>query len=132
MMHCTLLGDHSVLIDFSKSSSPLKDIHGISMMLFENKPPWASEIVPGLDSLVIQLKYSGGNPELTRSLAISELTKLTEKFQKQTVSKKSMANIHRIQVCYHPDVSPDIKAIAKACNLTIEKAIHLHKSATYG
>ena len=131
MMHCTLIGDHSVLMDFSKSPNPLKDIHGISMMLFDNKPSWASEIIPGLDSLVIQLEYSGDKPELTRSLAIAELTQLAEKFQKQQVKKKSAANIHRIQVCYHPDTSPDIKAIAKACNLTIEKVIQLHKSATY-
>jgi len=131
MMHCTLIGDHSVLIDFSKSPSPLKDIHGISKMLLENKPSWASEIVPGLDSLVIQLHYSEGNPELTRSLAISELTRLTEKFQKQKSGGKGVANIHRIQVCYHPDVSPDIEAIAQACHLTVEEVIQLHKSATY-
>ncbi|QWE16040.1 5-oxoprolinase/urea amidolyase family protein [Polynucleobacter sp. AP-Nino-20-G2] len=131
MMHCTLIGDHSVLMDFSKSMNPLEQIHGISKMLFTNKPSWAAEITPGLDSLVIKLQYLDGEPDSTRNLAIAELTKLAEKFQKLKIKAADANSIHRIQVCYHPDLSLDLAPIAHACNMTIQEVINLHKSATY-
>ena len=69
MMHCTLIGDHSVLIDFSKSKNALKEIHELSRLLFASKPEWAAEIVPGLDSLVIQLQYPTADTIQTREQA---------------------------------------------------------------
>ena len=71
MMHCTPLGDHSLLIDFSESKSPLKEIHGLSKLLFTNKPVWAAEIVPGLSTLVIQLNYRDQTPKQVREQAVS-------------------------------------------------------------
>ena len=83
MMHCTLIGDHSILIDFSKSSDALKDIHELSKLLLANKPLWAAEIVPGLDSLVIQLQYTHEGPNLTRQQAFAELEKIQHQLAKQ-------------------------------------------------
>ncbi|QWD63628.1 5-oxoprolinase/urea amidolyase family protein [Polynucleobacter sp. MWH-UH2A] len=130
-MHCTLIGDHSVLIDFSKSSEPLKSIHALSKTLFANQPAWAAEIVPGLDSLVIQLQCTTENPKATREQALADLKKIGEQFEKQKNRKTSPNKIHRIQVCYHPDVGLDLPAIAKACKLSIEEVIRLHKKSLY-
>ena len=77
-MHCTLIGDHSVLIDFSKSKEPLKSIHALSKALFANKPTWAAEIVPGLDSLVIQLQRTTGDPKTAREQALVDLQAIGE------------------------------------------------------
>ena len=131
MMHCTLIGDHSILIDFSKSSDALKDIHELSKLLLSNKPLWAAEIVPGLDSLVIQLQYTHESPKLTRQQAFAELEKIQQQLAKQKRGSTYPAKIHRIQVCYHPDVALDLHAIAKACQLSIEETIQLHKKNLY-
>jgi KipI family sensor histidine kinase inhibitor len=131
MMHCTPIGDHSVLADFSKSPDPLREIHGISKLLFANKPAWAGEIIPGLDSLIVQLKFSSENPKLVRKRAIEELEKLEQQFLKQRNRKSQTNNKHRIEVCYHPDVALDLMAIAKACKLSTEEVIRLHKESLY-
>ena len=130
-MHCTLIGDHSVQIDFSKSNEPLKDIHALSKVLFANKPAWATEIVPGLDSLVIQLQQTTDDPKTIREQALVDLQKIGAQFAKQKSRKTSPNKIHRIQVCYHPDLGLDLPAIAKACKLSIEELIHLHKESLY-
>ena len=131
MMHCTLIGDHSILIDFSKSSNALKDIHELSKLLLASKPAWASEVVPGLDSLVIQLEYTNQDPNLTRQQAFADLEKISQQLVKQKKRSTYPAKIHRIQVCYHPDVALDLLAIAKVCKLSVEETIHLHKSNLY-
>ena len=131
MMHCTLIGDHSVLADFSKSPNPLSEIHGISKLLFANKPEWAAEIIPGLDSLIVQLKYCSDSPNAVRKRAIEELEKLEKQFLKQNKLKLKPPTTHRIQVCYHPDLALDLIAIAKACKLSIKEVIRLHKDSPY-
>lgn len=131
MMHCTLIGDHSILIDFSKSTQALKDIHELSKLLLADKPLWAAEIVPGLDSLVIQLQSGLEEPSLTRQHAFAELEKINKQREKQKKRSTYPAKIHRIQICYHPDVALDLHTIAKACKLSIEETIHLHKTSLY-
>ena len=130
-MHCTPIGDHSILIDFSKSIEPLKSIHALSKALFANKPSWAAEIVPGLDSLVIQLQCTTENLKAAREQALVDLKKMGEQFEKQKNRKTSPNKIHRIQVCYHPDLGLDLPAIAKACKLSIEEVVRLHKNSLY-
>ena len=130
-MHCTLIGDHSVLIDFSKSNEPLTSIHALSKVLFANQPAWAAEIVPGLDSLVIQLQRNTKDPKTVREQALADLQKIGEQFEKQKSRKTSPNKIHRIQVCYHQDLGLDLPAIAKACKLSIEEAVRLHKESLY-
>jgi KipI family sensor histidine kinase inhibitor len=131
MMHCTLIGDHSVLIDFSKSKNSLKDIHDLSRLLFATKPEWAAEIVPGLDSLVIQLQYPSADPIQTREQAFADLEKLGKQLEKLKSSKTYPTKIHPIQVCYHPDLGLDLVNIAKACKLSTEETIKLHQSSIY-
>jgi KipI family sensor histidine kinase inhibitor len=131
MMHCTLIGDHSVLIDFSKSKDALKEIHELSKLLFANKPLWAAEIVPGLDSLVIQLQYGQNNPHEIRQTAFADLEKIAKQLEEHRESKTYPNKIHRIQVCYHPDVALDLLAIAKASKLSPEQTVTLHKSSLY-
>lgn len=130
-MHCTLIGDHSILVDFSKSNEPLKSIHMLSKVLFANKPTWAAEIVPGLDSLVVQLQRTIGDPKTIREQALTDLEKIGAQFAKQKTRKTSPNKIHRIQVCYHPDLGLDLPGIAKACKLSIEELIRLHKESLY-
>ncbi len=131
MMHCTTLGDHSLLIDFSESKNPLKEIHGLSKRLFTNKPFWAAEIVPGLSTLVIQLNYRDQTPKQVREQAIKDLEKISAQLQKQGSTKVVASQIHQIQVCYHPDLGLDLKEIATACGISTEEAIKLHKKNIY-
>ena len=131
MMHCTPLGDHSLLIDFSESKNPLKEIHGLSKLLFTNKPTWAAEIVPGLSTLVIQLSYRDQNPKQVREQAIKELEKISTQLQKLKSTKVVASQIHKIQVCYHSELALDLKQIAQACGLSIEETINLHKKNIY-
>jgi KipI family sensor histidine kinase inhibitor len=131
MMHCTLIGDHSILIDFSKSSEPLKGIHELSQMLFANQPSWAAEIVPGLDSLIIRLRDSVGDLKVTREQALEDVQKITAQLEKLKRRETYPTKTHIIQVCYHPDLALDLPAIAKTCKLSIEQTIHLHKSSLY-
>ena len=131
MMQCTALGDRSLLLDFSGSANPLQEIHGLSSELFFLKPQWASEIIPGLDSLVIELNFTNAQPAQVRLVAQKELEKIYAAFVKRKNKNSNSTQSHRIQVCYHPDVAPDLADIAKACGLTVETTIQLHKEATY-
>ena len=130
-MHCTPIGDHSVLIDFSKSIEPLKSIHALSKILFANQPTWAAEIVPGLDSLVVQLRCTTGSLKTAREEALKDLQKIGKQFEKQQNSETSPNKIHRIQVCYHPDLGLDLTSIAKALKLSIVEVVRLHKESLY-
>jgi KipI family sensor histidine kinase inhibitor len=131
MMHCTPLGDHSLLIDFSESKNPLKEVHGLSKLLFANKPVWAEEIAPGLDTLVIQLNYTNQTPAQVREQAIYALEKINTQLQKQRNSKSVANQIHQIQICYHLDLGLDLNEIAKACGLSAQETINLHKKNIY-
>lgn len=131
MMHCTPLGDHSLLIDFSESKNPLKEIHGLSKLLFAIKPAWAAEIVPGITTLAIQLNYRNQVPKQVREQAMHSLEKITIQLQKQKSRKATKNKIHQIQVCYHPDLGLDLNDIAKSCGLSVEEAINLHQKNTY-
>ena len=131
MMHCTPLGDHGLLIDFTESKNPLKEIHGLSKQLFANKPIWAAEIVSGLTSLVIELDYQDQVPKQVREQAIKELEKINAQLQKQKIRKTAISKVHQIQVCYHPELGLDLIEIAKACGLTVEETIQLHKKNVY-
>ena len=130
-MQCTFLGDHSLLMDFSSSPSPLREVHGISQILFANKPSWASEVIPGLDSLVIQLRYTYQDPKITRETAQNELHQIAVQFQQKKNSGSVVATVHHIQVCYHADLGLDLKAIAASCRLSDQETIHLHKKVIY-
>jgi len=88
MMHCTPLGDHSLLIDFSESKNPLKEIHGLSKLLFTNKPVWAAEIVPGLSTLVIQLNYRDQTPKQVREQANCSSMRSLSRGDHQTSQEK--------------------------------------------
>ncbi len=103
----------------------------MSKILFAYQLEWASEIIPGLDSLVIQLKSALGNPKLFRQQAFTELEKIIKELEKKKKLKTSPPKIHRIQVCYHPELGLDLSAIAKTCKLSIEEVINLHKSILY-
>lgn len=130
MMQCIPLGDHGLLLDFSKSKNPLKEIHGLSKLLFANKPSWATEIVPGLDSLVIELTFNNHRPEDIRTQATHVIEKMLVQLAKQTQSKLAPA-VHQIQVCYHPELALDLVDIARACKLSVEETIKLHQNNTY-
>jgi KipI family sensor histidine kinase inhibitor len=130
-MHYKFIGDHSVLIDFSESLKPLEEIHQLSKYLHANRPIWALDIIPGLDSLVIRLNYPIEEPIIKRNTAVQELKKIYESFVEQYKVVEQNNKLHSLQVCYHPDVALDITAIAKACNLSITEIINLHKNAIY-
>jgi len=131
MMYCVPLGDHSLLIDFSESKNPLKEIHGLSKLLFANKPAWAAEIVPGLDSLVIELNYEDRMPKIVREEAVKALEKMDVQLQKQKIHERGTTATHQIQVCYHPELALDLQAIATACSLSTEEVVNLHKKNIY-
>ena len=131
MMQCTALGDRSLLLDFSDSAKPLQEIHGLSSELFLLKPQWAMEIIPGLDSLIIELNFSNAQPAQVRHTAQVELEKIHSALIKRKNKNANSTQSHRIQVCYHPDVAPDLADIAKACGLSIETTIQLHKESIY-
>jgi KipI family sensor histidine kinase inhibitor len=92
---------------------------------------WAAEIVPGLDSLVVQLRCATGSLKTAREEALKDLQKIGKQFEKQQNSETSPNKIHRIQVCYHPDLGLDLTSIAKALKLSIVEVVRLHKESLY-
>jgi KipI family sensor histidine kinase inhibitor len=80
---------------------------------------------------VIQFAHPFRESALSREQIFNDLEKLGKQFDKLKNEKTYPTKTHTIQVCYHPDVALDLANIAKACKLSIEETIHLHKSSIY-
>jgi len=121
-------GDTALLVDFRAYPEPLSQIHQLSELLSSLSPAWLLDLIPGIDSLLIVLKFSSYNYRDTRSLAKIEIEALLKQLLSETRRETKSEVIHRIRVCYDPELAPDLLASAEKCKLTVRELINRHKN----
>lgn len=127
------LGDQWILINCSQFDFPLKIVHLISQNLFNTKPNWAQEIVPGMVTLAIKLNTTNYSAKKIREEAIVAIENLTESLlvhHNQSYQNQSRKT-HVVKICYDLEVALDLKDCAQRTHLSIDNFIQRHQAATY-
>ena len=84
-------------------------------------------VVPARHGVLIEL-----SPEFAGRDAIEEQIEsalLSPKVQSQDPGMQ--ARTHRIEVCYSPEIAPDLEEVARVCGVSIPALIELHHRAEY-
>lgn len=123
------LGDAALMVDFRGQIEPLSHIHQLCAMLFSEVPEWLMDVIPGVDTLLICLKFKDTRYSQTRAAARSLLEDYLVSIQKN--KKATLANnvVHRVRVCYDPEIAPDLIASAEKCGLSLREFIKRHKNS---
>jgi len=123
------LGDAALLVDFQNYPEPLSKIHQLSELLFSSSPAWLLDLIPGIDSLLVALKFSDYHYRDTRALAKAEVEVLLNKLLGERQRETKSEVVHRIRVCYDPELAPDLLASAEKCKLSVREFINRHKNS---
>lgn len=123
------LGDAALLVDFRESADALTKIHHLSELLLSRSPSWLLDVIPGIDTLLVGLKYGGINYEKIRTNARTEIEELLANILSDNKLSALKDAVHRIRVCYDPEVAPDLVASAEKCKLTVREFINRHKNS---
>ncbi|WP_114637181.1 hypothetical protein [Polynucleobacter necessarius] len=84
------LGDSAVLLDFRGYPEPLSKIHQLADLLFSLSPAWLLDLIPGIDSLLVALKFLDSNYRDTRLTAKAEIEVLLKKLLSEKSEKLRM------------------------------------------
>jgi len=123
------LGDAALLVDFQNYLEPLSKIHQLSELLFSSSPAWLLDLIPGIDTLLVALQFSDYNYRDTRAVAKAEVEVLLNKLLGERQQEAKSEVIHRIRVCYDPELAPDLFASAEKCKLSVREFINRHKNS---
>lgn len=130
----TPVADHALLVDFSIRGSSVRDDaaeeianaavialdHAISAAPIEG----VLEVVPALVNLLVEF-----DPVITDHSVVGESIRLV---LAGTVDVRSAPpTTHRIPVCYHASVAPDLSAVAEALELSVDAVISAHLAGDY-
>ncbi|QWE24132.1 5-oxoprolinase/urea amidolyase family protein [Polynucleobacter sp. AP-Elch-400A-B2] len=123
------LGDTALLINFQEHTQALHQIHQLCEALFTRSPPWLLDAIPGIDTLLVSLRFQDFQYALIRSTARAEINELLANIlgDKEFIAAKD--SVHRIRVCYDPALAPDLLASAEKCKLTVREFINRHKNS---
>ncbi len=122
-------GDAAVLVDFRNYLEPLSKIHQLSELLSSLSPVWLLDLIPGIDTLLVVLKFSDYHYRDTRAVAKVEIEALLKKLLSEKKQATKSEIVHRIRVCYDPELAPDLLASAQKCKLTVREFINRHKNS---
>ena len=123
------LGDAALMVDFRGQIDPLSRIHQLCTLLFSEAPEWLKDLIPGIDTLLISLHFKDTQYAQIRAEARTRLEDLLSIIQKD--KKTNLANdaVHRVRVCYDPEIAPDLIASAEKCKLPLREFIKRHKNS---
>jgi KipI family sensor histidine kinase inhibitor len=123
------LGDAALMVDFRGQIDPLSHIHQLCALLFSETPEWLRDVIPGIDTLLISLHFKDTEYAQTRAEARALLDHLLSSIHKS--KKTTLANevVHRVRVCYDPEIAPDLIASAEKCKLSLRELIRRHKNS---
>ncbi len=84
-------------------------------------------IVPASHGVLIEL-----SPELAGRQAIEEqIASALRSVHVESQDPGMQARTHRIEVCYSPEIAPDLEEVSRACGVSIPALIELHHRAEY-
>ncbi|MFN8415334.1 MAG: 5-oxoprolinase subunit PxpB [Cytophagaceae bacterium] len=104
--------------------------------LYSQKPDWVEDIIPAFNSILIRLKPESFLLSGTY-ISAEQITEKLDFWLKKALSNSATSGPHissetiKIPVCYHPDICPEITAVARQLNLSVDEIIRLHCTAIY-
>ena len=114
------LGDQAFLIRFGGGISP--DLHGrvraALAALDAQRPPWVVDLVPAYASLLVVVDPLAAEPD-----------EITARLEQAVVGASATPAPPRrvtVPVRYHPEVAPDLEALARERDMTVDELIALH------
>jgi KipI family sensor histidine kinase inhibitor len=123
------LGDAALLVDFRGSSDALIKVHKLCELLFSRSPAWLLDAIPGIDTLLVSLQFQDLDHGVIRLAARTEVEELLASILSDKKLSTVKDSVHRIRVCYDPEVAPDLVASAEKCKLTVREFINRHKNS---
>ena len=123
------LGDAALMVDFRGQIDPLSRIHQLCALLFSETPEWLKDLIPGIDTLLISLHFKDNQYAQTRAEARTRLEDFLSIIQKDKKTTLANDTVHRVRVCYDPEIAPDLIASAEKCNLPLREFIKRHKNS---
>lgn len=119
------VADQAVLVEFGAVPGPevLAQVRHLDRMLLRDGFPGFVEAVPAFVNLLVRF-----DPMSTDHAAV-------ERSLRDLAERPDLAItepvLRQVDVCYDPDLAPDLAAVAQACGLTVEAVIAAHLAGDY-
>ena len=119
------VADQAVLVEFGAMSGPevLAQVRHLDRMLLRDGFAGFVEAVPAFVNLLVRF-----DPTLTDHAAVEHA--LRDLMQRPELAITEPV-LHQVDVCYDPDLAPDLAAVALACGMTIDAVIAAHLAGDY-
>ncbi len=116
-------GDRALLLRFNTFEGHLLHIHSLATDLMHAPLPAQINVVPATDSLVLVFSQV-----VNHSLDWWGL--MQQRIINNRIQKVS-PQVHRVPICYDPEVAPDLAAVCTDLSISIEQLIQRHSQASY-
>jgi inhibitor of KinA len=119
------VADQAVLVEFGAAPGPevLAQVRHLDRMLQRDGFAGYVEAVPAFVNLLVRF-----DPTLTDHAAVEHA--LRDLMQRPELAITEPV-LHQVDVCYDPDLAPDLAAVALACGMTIDAVIAAHLAGDY-
>lgn len=119
------VADHALLVSFGSVIADATSAAVISLdrALADSSPAGMVECVPALVNLLIDF-----DPLLTDHAQIREHV---ERLLSGTLRGETLGELREVEVCYDEDFAPDLGAVARSTDLSIDEVIDCHLQASY-
>ena len=119
------VAEHALLVEFGDDidDAVTDRVHALDRALAADPPPGLRETVPAFVNLLVDF-----DPLTTDHAAIEAAVR--DRLARPATAARPPAT-HRIEVCYDPDLGPDLDEVARLTGLTPEDVIAAHLSGEY-
>ena len=116
-------GDQALLLRFNNFEGLLFHIHALAAELMRSPLPAQINVVPATDSIVLVFSQL-----VNHNLDWSGL--IAERIFNNRIEKVNH-QVHRVPICYAPEVAPDLAAVCTALSIPVEQLVQRHSQARY-
>ncbi len=116
-------GDCALLLRFETFAGHLSHIHSLAFDLMQAPLPTQINVVPATDSLMLVFSQV-----VDHSLDWWAL--MRDRIDANRIPELSH-RVHRVPVCYDPQVAPDLIAVCNALSTSVEQLVQRHSQAKY-
>jgi inhibitor of KinA len=119
------VGDQAVLVEFAETigDSAHAEVTRLDAALQRAPIAGFAESVPAYVSVLVRFDPCATDHHAVRAAIAGLLA--------QAPPEVRAPVLHEVQVCYEPDLGPDLAAVAKACGLTVDEVIATHLASDY-
>ncbi len=118
---------NAVQISFEQRIAPTVNdqVHQLSHYLNEQAPAWLQELVPAYHSVMVYFDVLKASHDEVIAAVRAVLS------NDQWCQPLQPGQLHQIEVCYAPEVAPDLARVCAATGLSAAQVAELHSSPEY-